>query len=137
MAISARLRASAGSDFVRIGLRPAKPALGKVARRKRVDHRDRDTAPLEMRGKRHPVVTGRLHDHELDRLGLGFEPGVERGEARPTLADLEHASVRVRLALPAASRHVDSSADVDPDRTHPGLLSLRPAGSPCTPVDVS
>jgi hypothetical protein len=22
-----------------------------------------------MRGKRHPVVTRRLHDHELDRLG--------------------------------------------------------------------
>jgi hypothetical protein len=30
----------------RIGLRPAEPALGNVARRERVDHRDRETAPL-------------------------------------------------------------------------------------------
>jgi hypothetical protein len=90
-----------------------------------------------MRGERHPVVTGRLHDHELDQLGPGLEPGVKRVEARPTLADPEHASVRVRLPLPAASRHMDPPADVDPDCAHPDLLSLRPAGYPRSPVDVS
>lgn len=121
----------------RIGLRPAQAALGKVTRRERVDHRDRDTATLELRGERHPVVTGRLHDHELDRLGSSFEPGVERSEARPTLADPEHASVRACLPLPAAGRHVDSPADVDPDRAHLDLQRLRPVGYPCSPVDVS
>ena len=82
-------------------------------------------------------MTGRLHDHELDQPGPGLEPGVERGEARPTLADPEHASVRVSLPLLAASRDMDPPADIDPDCAHPDLRSLRPAGYPRTPVDVS
>ena len=38
----------------RVGLRPGEPTLGKVLRRERVDHRDRDTATLQMYGERHP-----------------------------------------------------------------------------------
>ena len=67
----------------RVGLRAGQPALGKVLRRERVDHRDRDVPPAQVRGERHPVVARRLHRHERHRLGLPLEPGVEGGEAGP------------------------------------------------------
>jgi hypothetical protein len=42
----------------RVGLRPAQATLGKVLRRERVDHRDRDLPSPQVARERHPVVTG-------------------------------------------------------------------------------
>ena len=104
----------------RVGLRAGEPALGKVLRRERVDHRDRDVAPAEVRGERHPVMAGGLHRHERHRLGLSLEPAVEAGKAGSVLADPDDLPVGARLAVPTARHHVRPSADVDPDRHHPG-----------------
>jgi hypothetical protein len=40
----------------RVGLRAAEPALGKVLRRERIDHRDRDIPPAQVGGERHPIM---------------------------------------------------------------------------------
>jgi hypothetical protein len=88
MAISARLRASAGSDFVR-----AEPAIRKVLRRKRVDDGDRDLPAAQVGCERHPVMTGGLHRDKGHRLRLSLEPGVEDGEAGSVLADPEELAI--------------------------------------------
>ena len=102
----------------RVGLRPAQAALGNVLRGERVDQRHRDLPLAQVRGERHPVMTRRLHGHEAHGLRLALEPGVEGGEARPALADLEDLAVGPGRAIPTARQHVGPCADVDPDRRH-------------------
>jgi hypothetical protein len=121
----------------RIGLRAGEPALGKVARRERVDHRDRDLPAAQVGGERHPVVAGRLHRDEGHRLGLALEPGVEGGEAGPVLADPEDLAICPSLTVPQRA-----TTCVRPPMSIP-IVVIRaapfrgPQGCPLSPADVS
>ncbi len=121
----------------RIGLRAGEPALGKVLRRERVDHGERDCLAAQVRCDRHPVMARRLHRHERHELRLSLEPGVERGEPSPALADPEDLSVSPGHPVPTPGDRMSASTDVDPDRRHRAASFRRPQGYPLTPVDVS
>jgi hypothetical protein len=125
------------SGIGRVGLRPGEPALGKVLRRERVDHRHGDVPPAEVRRDRHPVMTRRLHRHEGHGLCLAVEPGIECSEAGPALAHPEDLPVGPSIPRPAERDRMTPSADVDPDRRHRAVSFRGPQGCPLAPVDVT
>ena len=86
----------------RIGLRAGEPAPGKVLRRERVDHRDRDlragaggSRAASSNGPRTPSSRGRP-------ARLALEPGVEGGEAGPVLADPQDLAVGLLAGRPGS-----------------------------------
>ena len=125
-----------GPRIGRVGLRPVQPALGKVLRPERVDHRDRHGAPSQVARERHPVVATRLHRDPSDRLVLPGEPGVESVEAGAVLADAQDLPLGLVHAFPAAGHRVLPAPDVDAHRHHRSSPSDT-QGCPYHPVDVS
>jgi hypothetical protein len=108
-----------------------------VLRAERVDEGHRDAALAQVGGERHPVVARGLHGHQVDRLALTIEPGVEAVVAGPVLVHVQNLPVGLRVSLPAAGHRMLSAPDVDADGDHRSPPSLDHQGCPTIPVDVS
>ena len=120
----------------RVGLRASQPALGKVLRRERVDHRDRD--PRRRDALRAGSSSGPTTPSSPGSpVRLPLEPGVERGEARPALAHPQHLAIRPRLAVPATGRDMASVRRCRSRPSPPGQPPSPTPRVPVAPLDVS
>src|SRR4029077_5240549 len=114
----------------RIALGPLEPALAEVLGLERVDHRDRDPAPLERGGKVEVIVAAGLQDRAGD-LALAGEPIIEVPPARAVRPEAQPPLSGPPFAVVTDRRDVLALADVDADGLHASSSHaiIRPRGA--------